>query len=145
MTPLPNDINPGILATVLWLRLHGFNTVDSGDGKTHSYECDLLMPYVHILTRADNMVSECRRLKHLLSVEGITVEPMNADNSVPCIQCNWDASSSEDEGAISLFNVVIQPTEKDVPPHPQIAQDDDLNEPLGLACSTENPECESCQ
>lgn len=28
---------------------------------------------------------------------------------------------------------------------PEIPLDDDLDEPLGLACSRDNPECESCQ
>ena len=28
---------------------------------------------------------------------------------------------------------------------PAIRQDDDLDEPLGKACSLDNPDCESCQ
>lgn len=38
-----------------------------------------------------------------------------------------------------------------LPPPPTVSQsltvpiDDDLDEPLGQACSRENPECESCQ
>lgn len=143
MTPLDNDINPGILNTVQWLRSHGFNTVDSGDGKTHLYECDLPVPYVHILVRADDMASECKRLAALLREKGITVEPMNQDNSVPCIQCHWDVSNNENEGAISMYNVVI-PAISENPSQPALPMDDDLNEPLGQACSRENPECESC-
>lgn len=144
MTPLDNDINPGILNTVQWLRSHGFNTVDSGDGKTHLYECDLPVPYVHILVRADDMASECKRLAALLREKGITVESMNQDNSVPCIQCHWDVSNDENEGAISMYNVVI-PAISENPLQPALPMDDDLDEPLGQACSRDNPECEACQ
>ena len=28
---------------------------------------------------------------------------------------------------------------------PALPMDDDLNEPLGQACSRENPECDACQ
>lgn len=31
MNDLPNDINPGIIRTVQWLRYHGFATCDIGD------------------------------------------------------------------------------------------------------------------
>jgi hypothetical protein len=45
-------LNPGIRETVRWLRSLGFDTVDSGDGETHEYECDCDEPYV--VMRWDN-------------------------------------------------------------------------------------------
>lgn len=49
LTPEEIDaLNPGIRSTVLKLREWGFDTVDSGDGKTHEHGCDMPCPYVHI-------------------------------------------------------------------------------------------------
>lgn len=148
-TPLPDDINPGILTTVQWLRSHGFHTVDSGDGKTHDCECDLPVPYVHMRVAAENMVAECRRLARLLGSEWIAVQPMDAENSVPCLQCSWDVADGEGMGIISLYNVTIQPLGEEppaTPSAPSIAMDDDLDgEVLGPACSRDDPGCESCQ
>lgn len=151
MTPLPDNINPGILRTVQWLRSHGFDTVDSGDGKTHLYECDLPVPYVHMKVAAETMVAECRRLERLLAAEWIAAQPMNPDNSVPCIQCSWDVADGEGMGIISLYNVALEHPLGEEPPAaipsaPAIAMDDDLDgEVLGPACSRDDPGCESCQ
>ena len=138
MKPLPDNINPGILHTVKWLRSHGFDTVDSGDGKTHSYECDLLIPYVYMrVNPPDKIVSELRRLHSLLSDAGVELEIMNRDNTAPCIQCSWDASDTEGMGMIAMFNVIV--------PESKTIEDDFGNEPLGPACSREDGPCESCQ
>lgn len=94
MNELPNDINPGILRTVLWLRSHGFATCDSGDGVTHIAECDRMYPYVTIRVAPEHMVA--RTLVRLLDRVGVRLQSQaqafNADgwSLAPCIQATFD-------------------------------------------------------
>lgn len=97
------SLNPGIKRTVEWLNASGFRTTDSGDGRTHYYECDRPIPYVVILVAAHQMVEEIHRLAVLLEGVGVVVEPMNEDNSAPNIQGTFDAAW--DEAVIDLTNV----------------------------------------
>jgi hypothetical protein len=104
MEPLDDDINPGIIKTVLWLREHGFNTVNSGDGKTHLCECDADYPYVTILAKPSFMYSETQRLYELLRSIGIETGYMNEDGSGLAIECNYNPAWNHD-AAISLIGV----------------------------------------
>lgn len=100
-----DKLNPGVVKLVVWLNANGFKTIDSGDGATHDYECDRAIPYVAITVEADKMVAEGRRLARLLlEMHKITVEPMNAENDKPCIQCTFDPGWGE-AGLIDLTNV----------------------------------------
>lgn len=63
------DLNPGIVETVYWLRDQGFDTCDSGDGKTHLMEGDANIPYVAIRVRPEQLVSESHRLFDLVRVQ----------------------------------------------------------------------------
>jgi hypothetical protein len=46
MTPITGTLNPGIARLVHWLRATGFDTIDSGDGRTREHDCDRPYPYV---------------------------------------------------------------------------------------------------
>lgn len=78
MNPLTDEqiegLNPGIRSTVLKLRGWGFDTVDSGDGVTRDYECDLPHPYVHIRVSARDLFYEMGRLTGFLRDEGVVFE-----------------------------------------------------------------------
>lgn len=103
---IPADINPGIRKTVEWLQSHGFKTCDSGDGETHDHECDLPMPYVHIMVPfPELLVEEADRLASLLKGVGIEIQPCNEDNSVPTLHAGYDAGNRV--ATISLFNVKL--------------------------------------
>lgn len=71
--PLASEVvaalNPGIRRTVVMLRAAGFMTMDSGDGKTHEFECDLDVPYVHIKVEPAQLVDEAHRLLALVLAE----------------------------------------------------------------------------
>ena len=64
-------LNKGIVKTVKFLRENGFDTKDSGDGETHDFDCDLTMPYVHMIVKPNKIEEESHRLKDLLEVKGI--------------------------------------------------------------------------
>ena len=100
MTP----INPGILATVKWLRSHGFSTTDSGDGVTHDFGCDQDRPYVHMLVEPARLVEEANRLATLLADRGITVEPCDEHGTAPMIEASYNPA---DLAVISLWNVKL--------------------------------------
>lgn len=76
MSPLDiESLNPGIRVTVRRLRELGFDTIDSGDGKTHEFECDQDMPYVHIRVEPCDMLVEAHRLADAVKhIAGATVE-----------------------------------------------------------------------
>lgn len=83
-------INPGIRRTVGWLNSLGFETTDSGDGKTHDYACDRDYPYVVI--RLSSFMSAMKRtfdLMYALEEKGISIHPVGEGVS---IQVTWDPS-----------------------------------------------------
>lgn len=104
---IPLDINPGILKTVQWLQSHGFKTCDSGDGETHDHECDLPIPYVHMMVEVPSLlVYEADRLATLLLFEhAIEVLPCNEDNSLATLHAGYDAGNHV--ATMSLFNVML--------------------------------------
>ena len=72
-----DDVDPGIRRTVAWLRSHGFNTTDSGDGVTkfrlakergeEPMDCAIEIPHVHIpLKCAENGIATADRLMRVL-------------------------------------------------------------------------------
>lgn len=100
------DLNPGIVKTVEWLRNHGFETCDSGDGQTHDYECDLPVPYVHMMVDPSKLVSETDRLVKLLSEQGVKLEPMNQEGTTPTVDGGYSPLSGL--ASISLWNVMLE-------------------------------------
>lgn len=85
-------LNPGIRKTVKLLRDNGFDTRDSGDGKTHEFECDQPFAYVNILTEPSKMVQEADRLKALLETHGVEIEQVNPEE-LPSIQADYDPAN----------------------------------------------------
>lgn len=76
---MTTEINPGISRTVEWLQKRGFQTVDSGDGKTHDFDCDLPYPYVHIRVSKQRLIVTADRLKRLVEKRGVYIgEPIIA-------------------------------------------------------------------
>ena len=70
-------LNPGIRETVRWLRSLRFETVDSGDGETHEYECDRDEPYVVMHCYGHEELKEnADGLMRALMDLGITVSPV---------------------------------------------------------------------
>lgn len=94
MNEEPNyeEMNPGIRQTVKWLRELGFETTDSGDGKTGDCECDHPYPYVamtvghplHLIIETDRLVVELQKL-------GIKIEPLDEEGTASCVQASYDA------------------------------------------------------
>ena len=60
------EFNPNIEKTIKLLWVNGFNTIDSGDGETHIFECDLEFPYIHIMSDQNNIVDDCKDLKKII-------------------------------------------------------------------------------
>ena len=106
------QMNPGILETVKLLRSMDYNTTDSGDGQTHHCECDLPIPYVHIVVpEGEDMVEASRYLRDLIEMHaGAHIwdrsipnpeefgEPVN-----PTIQATYDPHTNT--AIISMFGV----------------------------------------
>ena len=105
------QLNPGIRMMVQWLREKGFDTRDSGDSKTHQFECDLPVPYVHIMVEPEKLVSETDRLVRLLACVGIEVEPCNEEGDNPNIESVYLPANRM--GLISVFNVTLHPDQCD--------------------------------
>ena len=83
-------MNPGIRKTVAWLRSKGFETTDSGDGETNTYECDRSIPYISIMVDPARMAEESNRLLNLLRDSGLKIGAMTGDITEPCIQATYD-------------------------------------------------------
>ena len=99
-------VNAGIAKVVQWLRGHGFQTTDSGDGATGDHACDLGYPYVHIPVSPVRMVAEALRLKAALEGIGIDSQPLGPDSEVlrdVMIDIHWNPCSTH--AVITLFNV----------------------------------------
>ncbi len=95
----PTILTPGIRKTVLWLREHGFDTCDSGDGVTNveaGMDCAFTTPNVHIRTTPLKMVSDARSLLSLLEGKKIKVDS-------GMIQATYDPSDGS--AILSLYEV----------------------------------------
>lgn len=68
-----DDLNPGIRRTVAFLRAHGFDTCDSGDGRTHDHPCDRPYPYVTMRCDPARLAAESDRLRGALTATGVLV------------------------------------------------------------------------
>jgi len=104
----PDDLDPGIRATVLWLRSQGFDTRDSGDGETKvgAVECALEVPHVAIVTTRDQLLDETDRLAGLVRELGVEVSPLGGDGVE--IQAGYDPGDGS--ATILIMNFVLVPT-----------------------------------
>lgn len=91
-------LDPGIRATVRWLRENGFHTVDSGDGAhkgSLGWDEDEYLPVAHVcmLVRPEVMREETLRLVELLADRGIMVYPQSVDENRPEMIAQFDPAS----------------------------------------------------
>lgn len=102
-----DSLNPGIRKTVAFLNENRFMTCDSGDGKTHDYDCDLSVAYVHMMCDKDNLIGEADRLFRLLACNGVDFSGPSFSNEGDIVGPQIDASYSPNSGSpsISLFGV----------------------------------------
>lgn len=89
------DINPGIRGTVAWLNANGFKTCDSGDGKTHDFECDRDTAYVVVQVPASLLVTESDRLYTILTRKLIRVGEIGPEpvDEMVMIQSTYDPAN----------------------------------------------------
>lgn len=96
------EIDPGIREVVRFLRGHGFDTTDSGDGKTKFPDgpdqppvdaCAMPMANVAILVEPAHLVDEADRLCALLEGAGVKVGALSGgpeDDELVEIQAGYD-------------------------------------------------------
>lgn len=100
-------LNPGVRKLVPFLRAHGFDTFDSGDGVTH--ECgdmDLPWPYVHISVAPEKIASEARRLLALARSQGWPIREQTPDGPSTVEAQHFPlAKASEHVAILSLYHV----------------------------------------
>lgn len=89
----PDELDPGIRRLVLWLRELGFETTDSGDGKTKFEQgwtegCALAFPHVAIVCRPTEIIDGADKLLACLATAGITVTPEGTAG--PTISATYD-------------------------------------------------------
>lgn len=103
-----SGLDPGIRETVRRLRAAGFETTDSGDGRSKlsaGYDADEILPYPHVVIHAapDDLVCETRRLRDELVAAGILVAALAPDGAGASIQASYDPGN--DVGVIMLCGV----------------------------------------
>jgi len=72
------ELNPGIRRLVKMLRDAGFETTDSGDGKTNveaGMEGALTVPHVHCIVSSKTMVQEAHRMLLLITDANLDIGP----------------------------------------------------------------------
>jgi len=99
-----SPLNPGIARTVAWLNALGFETTDSGDGKTHDFECDRPHPYVVIVSARETLLDDTERLRVALLGRDIAVGDLREDGTGPYLQACYVPGSIE-PATIDLQNV----------------------------------------
>ncbi|HYC33160.1 MAG TPA: hypothetical protein VEB59_12800 [Gemmatimonadales bacterium] len=87
-------LDPGIREVVRTLRKWGFNTCDSGDGKTKvgdpewDQETVNPVPHVAVVVPADELVEQARHLASLLKREGVALVPQGRGG--PYVAASFD-------------------------------------------------------
>ena len=97
----PSTLSPGIRRMVMLLREAGFNTTDSGDGKSNAgMDCAFNYPNIHIVCNPSQLVAKADDLNRLLKGLGIIV---GGDYEGPTIQASYNPIDGK--GVVSLFYV----------------------------------------
>lgn len=90
----PTTINPGIIKLVAWLNSQSFETTDSGDGKTHDFECDRAESYVVIKVEPSYGVMRADLLWAKIKERfGIEIQPISENTTEPAIQLTYDPAN----------------------------------------------------
>jgi hypothetical protein len=101
-TPRPpidlQALDPGIRETVRRLREAGFDTSDSGDGRSKPADPVEVLDFPHVAIRASasSLIGEAERLRFFLSDAGLTVEPFGMEPEPEKrigIQASYDPSN----------------------------------------------------
>ena len=87
-----SGLDSGIRRTVLFLRSKGFETIDSGDGKSKlgkGYVDDefIPLPHVFMVIRPKDMISASDYLVDVLTLSGVEIGPIGDE---PHIQATYD-------------------------------------------------------
>lgn len=94
---MSSGFGPGIARTVEWLQGHGFQTTDSGDGRTKISDGSdpdaLHLPHVNMRVDPAEMVSRADLLKDLLLGRGILVAESGAFDGAPEIVASYDPAN----------------------------------------------------
>ena len=98
-----SKLNPGIAELVYFLQDNGFETCDSGDGKTHDFKCDRDYPYIVCKVFPEDLIEETDRLCTLIKSLGVTLLPADLELNVPNVQSMY--MPELDLGFIELTNV----------------------------------------
>lgn len=83
-------INPGVRELVRLLRDNGFDTYDSGDGTTREFECDLGIPYVHIVADPLFITTDSNRLVFVLEQQGVVLTSHNEDGNAKTVDAAYN-------------------------------------------------------
>lgn len=78
-----DTLNPGIHKLVKLLHENHFATTDSGDGKTHEYECDRPYGYVVVKCRPNSIAHTTDELAALLKANGISLGTYESLDGLP--------------------------------------------------------------
>lgn len=99
------NLNPGIKKLVHFLRSRGFDTCDSGDGRTRDYECDRDHAYVAMMCEPEVMVREAHRLHRTVQeVLEIPLGALNEEGTTPCVEAAYQPAWG-DFAILELLNV----------------------------------------
>ena len=91
--PDVTTLDPGIRDTVQWMLDLGYETTDSGDGKTKPAQGDAdALPYPHVSMRTtrERLTFDADKLLEQLREIGIPIAPAGEDASRPAIQATYD-------------------------------------------------------
>ena len=98
-------LDPGIRRTVLWLRSQGFETTDSGDGKsklepgTNVPEEAETIPHVFMVSKPASLVASADRLVGALRQLGLAVVPQGHDGGA------WVGSSYDPADGTAVLSL----------------------------------------
>lgn len=98
-----SKIDPGVRMLVALLRQHDFETTDSGDGRSKGEDGEDVA-HVHMVCHAQLMAFEADRLHRVLSMHGVTIQPISEDDA-PYIQASYDPAHVDSTATISLMGV----------------------------------------
>jgi hypothetical protein len=140
-------LDPGVRLTVAWLRDQGFETTDSGDGKTKLAEYPSISdaiqdglrdePHVVIRVAPDELIAESDRLESLLMKVGVRLEEQPPDSYVagPHAQATYDPANRI--AFIDIVNLTDELLAAQAVRYPEHEDDPGLRD---LLSATEDPE-----
>jgi hypothetical protein len=101
------ELDHGISRTVWWLREHGFDTTDSGDGRSKieaGFDAEEVLDYPHVvcIVAPADLVTEANRLADLVHERGVEVVPNGRREAGQAeIAASYDPA---DDSAVLMLN-----------------------------------------